>query len=95
MSAENEFGSDFITITDEDGQDYELEHLDTFEMDGEIYMAFLPADMDEDDPDYGFVILKTQQEDGEEFLVTPADDEEAQRAYEFFVTRILDDEDEE
>ena len=26
-----EFGPDFITVTDEDGNDFELEHLDTLE----------------------------------------------------------------
>ena len=27
-----EFGPDFITVTDEDGNDFELEHLDTLEL---------------------------------------------------------------
>ena len=40
-----EYGSDFISVTDDDGNSFELEHLDTLELDGETYMAFLPADM--------------------------------------------------
>ena len=38
-----EFGPDFITITDESGAEFELEHLDTLEYNGQIYMAFFPV----------------------------------------------------
>ena len=44
------FGSDYLTIEDEDGNEFELEVLDEFELDGQSYLAALPADMDEDDP---------------------------------------------
>ena len=62
-----EFGPDFITVTDEDGNEFELEHLDTLEYNGQTYMAFFPAvegkedgsveDVDLDE-EYGLVILK-------------------------------------
>ena len=42
-----EFGPDFITVTDEDGNEFELEHLDTLEYNGQTYMAFFPAVEDE------------------------------------------------
>mgnify|MGYP000231915166 CR=1 FL=1 len=45
----DDYGSDFITVTDEDGNDFELEHLGTLEYKGSTYMAFVPADMDEED----------------------------------------------
>ena len=32
-----QFGPDFITVTDEDGKEYELEHLDTLEYNGQTY----------------------------------------------------------
>ena len=35
-----EFGPDFISVTDEDGNEFELEHVDTIEYNGQIYMAF-------------------------------------------------------
>ena len=38
-----EFGPDFITVTDEDGNDIELEMLDALEHKGQTYMAFFPA----------------------------------------------------
>ena len=39
----DEYGSDFITITDEDGTEYELEVLTTVEYNGESYLAVIPA----------------------------------------------------
>ena len=50
MSKENEFGPDLITIIDDDGQEFELEILDEMDYNGEHYIAFLPANMDEEDP---------------------------------------------
>ena len=38
-----EFGPNFITVTDEDGNDIELELLDVLEHKGQTYMAFFPA----------------------------------------------------
>jgi len=91
-----EFGGDLISISDEEGNSYELEHLDTIELDGVFYLAFLPADLEEDDERYGIVILKTEQdENGEEYLVNPSDDE-TEAAYEKFMERLFaDDENEE
>ena len=90
-----EYGGDFISISDEDGNTYELEHLDTIEMEGKFFLAFLPADLDEDDDRYGIVILKSEQgEDGEEFFENPTD-EETEKAYNIFMERLFEDEDEE
>ena len=33
------FGPDFITVTDEDGNEMELEYLDTLEYKGQTYLA--------------------------------------------------------
>lgn len=87
----DDFGSDFITISDEEGHEYTLEHLDTMEFDGEFYLAFLPADMDERDEHYGMLILKKEVDKGEEFLVVP-DDEELETVYEKFMERLYADE---
>ena len=56
------FGPDFITITDEDGNDIDLEFMDALEHDGVTYMAFFPAVeegqvQEEDSEDYGLIIL--------------------------------------
>ena len=84
------FGNDFITVQDDDGNELELEHLDSIEHDGEYYMAFLPADMDEDDEDYGIVILKVVVVDNEETLTTVDDESELSAVYLRFLERLSD-----
>jgi len=88
----NDFGNDFITVSDEDGNDFVLEHLDTIEIDDTFYMAFLPADMDEDDDDFGLVILKVTEEDGEEILTTIDDDDLLEDICDRFIERLTDGE---
>jgi len=86
-----EYGSDFITVKDDEGNEFELEHLDTIEYEGQEYMVFLPADMDEDDEDYGLIILKVIEEDGEEILATVDNEEEQQKVYEYYMTVLFDE----
>ena len=54
-----EFGPNFITLTDEDGNDIELEYVDALELDGQTYMAFFPVVEDDADEEaaeeYGLV----------------------------------------
>ena len=88
----SEFGSDFVTISDEEGNDYVLEHLDSIEVDDTFYIAFLPTDMDEDDDDYGLIILKVVEENGEEILTSVDDDEVLEDIYARFMERLLDEE---
>ncbi len=86
-----EYGSDYISITDEDGNVFELEHLDTIEYEDTMYMAFLPADMDEDNEDYGMVILKVEESDGEELLATVDDKQEMDAVYNIFMRQLFSD----
>ena len=100
------FGPDFITVTDEDGNDFELELVDTLEHQGVTYYAMFPAveedeatgqpkDVDADDEEYGLVIMKAIEENGEELLSTLDSDEELDEVYELFMERFFQDEDEE
>ena len=94
-----EFGPNFITVTDEDGNDIELELLDVLEHKGQTYMAFFPAvpeeEADEESEDYGMVILKSIKEDGEELLSTLDSEEELTEVYDLFMELLFQDEDEE
>ena len=72
----NEYGSDYITITDEDGTDYEMEVLDTIEHNGTTYMAVCDATLSEDVEEVEYSLLKVIVENGEEFLVTIDDEDE-------------------
>ncbi len=91
----DEYGSDFITVTDEDGKEFELEHLGTLERQGNTYMAFVPADMDEDDEDFGIIILRAIEENGESLLADVDDEDELNAVYEQFMEELFDEEDEE
>ena len=91
-----EFGSDFITIIDDDGVEFELEVLDSMDYNGQTFVAFLPADMDEDDPDYGIIILRSVlDENGDELFESIDDEDELQDVYEKFSILLFDDEEEE
>ena len=91
-----DFGPNFISLTDEDGQELELEYVDALELDGQTYMAFFPAVEEgkepDDDEDYGLIILKSVTENGEEMLSTLDSDEELTRVYEAFMEQMMDDE---
>lgn len=95
------YGANFITVTDEDGNEFELEHLDTIEWNGGTYLAFFPAvpedqaDEDEDEEEMGLILMKVVEEDGEELLSTLDSDEESQAVYEEFMKQLFADEDEE
>lgn len=92
-----EFGPNFITLTDEDGNEIELEYVDAIEVDGQTYMAFFPTVDDEADEtaaeEFGLVILKSITENGEELLSTLDSDEELNRVYDLFMEQLMDDED--
>ena len=94
----DEFGPNFITLTDEDGNGMELEYVDAWEQNGTTYMAFCPtADSEEaaeDAQDFGLVILKSVMENGEELLTTPDTDEELNEVFDLFTQQLLEDEDE-
>ena len=88
----DEFGPSFITLTDEDGNDIELEYVDALEHEGQTYMAFFPAvedEADEESEDYGLVILKSVTENG-----TLDDEAELEKIYELFMEQLLADEEE-
>lgn len=84
----DDYGDDFITLTDEEGNSFELEHLDTLESDGNTYMAFIPSDTPEDSESAELIILKVSSENGEDILVTVDDEPELDRVYGLFMERI-------
>lgn len=89
-----EYGNDIITVTDDEGNEFVLEHLGTLDYKGETYMAFLPTDIPEDDPDFGIIILKVVVENGEEILGSVDDRDELKEVYEEFSKVLFYDEDE-
>ena len=93
----DEFGPNFVTLTDDEGNDIELEYVDALEHNGTTYMAFFPAvedEADEESEDYGLVILKSVMENSEELLSTLDDEAELEKIYELFMEQLLADEEE-
>ncbi len=90
----SEYGSDYITLTDEEGNEVELEHLDTLEYEGETYMAFGLED-EENEDEISVVIMQVVKEGDEELLEEVEDEELQETIYGLFMERIETDEEDE
>lgn len=89
------YGSDFITISDEDGTEYELEVLTSVEYLGSTYLAVIPADGEEHDlASLEVSILKSVEEDGESILCAIEDEAELQAVYDLIMDQLYADEEE-
>ena len=75
---EQQYGDDFISITDEDGKEYELEVLAELEHNGSRYLALVPAGSGNDD---------------EEFLEAIEDDAELEEVYSALMDLIYEEDD--
>ncbi len=82
-----EYGNDYVVLTDENGVEVELEHLDTVEYNDNIYMAFIPAEMKLEES-YELIIMKVEKEDGEDILVTLDDEDELDEMFQIFSERL-------
>ena len=97
-----EYGPTIITLIGEDGSEIDLEHVDTIEYNGRIYMAFFPLIEAEDgkEPDeaeedeYGLILLRVDEVNGEELLSVIEDEEEENAVYDAFMEELLDEDDE-
>ncbi len=89
-----DYGSDFITIVDEDGTEFELEVLTTTEYNGETYLAVTLAGSDEDS-ELEVNILKSVEEDGEPILCAIEDDAELEAVYAVIMEQLYADDEEE
>ena len=88
----DQYGSDFMTIVDEDGTEFELEVLSRLEYDGCTYLAVIPAGS-EDTEDLEVSILKSVEEDGEPILCAIEDEEELQAVYDLIMDELYAEED--
>lgn len=88
------YGSDFMTIVDEDGTEFELEVLSTLEYNGATYLAVIPAGNEEED--FQVSILKSvEEEDGDSILCAIEDEQELQAVYDLIMDSLYEEEDEE
>lgn len=89
----NEYGNDIISLTDEEGNEYDFEILDRLETDNGDYVALLPVYDDpqkEIDESGDLVIMKIGEEDGEEYFENIDDDDEYDTVADAFIARLQD-----
>ena len=87
------YGSDFMTIVDEDGTEFELEVLTTLEYNGFSYLAVIPAD--DTHPDLNQLevsILKSVEEDSESILCAVEDETELETVYNLIMDTLYSEE---
>ena len=91
----DQYGSDFITIVDEDGTEYELEVLTSLDYNGFTYLAVIPADGEHAElSDLEVSILKSVDEDGEPILCAIEDDEELETVYNLIMDSLYAEDEE-
>ena len=82
-----EYGANIVSLTDEEGVEHEVEHLDTLELNDKLYLAFVEAGIPEDseEPVELIILRADKDENGEEILSSIDDEEELQAVYEAFL----------
>lgn len=90
---DKDYNPDLITLTDDDGKEYNFEVLDAIETDTARYLALLPTydnpqKMLEDSGE--LVIVKVEEENGEEYFCEIEDDDEYETVADAFVDRLED-----
>lgn len=88
---EQDYGANIISITDEDGVEYELEVLSSVTYRGAEYLALTPADAADDAEELEVSILKSVTEDGEPILVAVEDENELNTVYDLLMQSMFDD----
>ena len=91
----DKFGSDYITIVDEDGQEFELEVLMSMEWNGSTYQAVIPAVDADEEVDLEVSILKNVEEDGELILCAIEDEQELETVYNLMMDALYEEEEDE
>ena len=89
------YGSDYITIVDEDGEEFELEVLMSLEYNGSVYQAVIPAVDAGEEVDLEVSILKNVEEDGEVILCAIEDEQELETGYNLMMDALYEEEEDE
>jgi uncharacterized protein YrzB (UPF0473 family) len=89
----SEYGDNFISISDEDGNDFELQVLDEVDMNDVHYLALTEAANPDEEENLEVIILKVIQDEatGEDLLSTVDNDAELEAIYQIFEDRMFAD----
>ena len=82
-----EYGNDFVTLIDEDGNELEFEHIDTVEYEGVTYLAFIPAELSVEEDAEVVIMQVVTDENGEELLEGVEDDDIADAVFNIVMER--------
>ena len=92
---DQDFGRDVISITNEEGEEFELEVLSFVTYKGAEYLALTPADASEDDEELEISILRsTEDENGEPVLEVVEDEAELEAVYDLLLDQMYEDDEE-
>ena len=87
----DQYGSDFISVMDDEGKEYEFEVLSTLEYNGNEYLAAIPVG-EELNPEV--IVFKSIEEDGDPILCIIEDEEEQEAVSALLVESLFEDSEE-
>ena len=87
----DQYGSDFLTIVDDDGNEYELEVLSTLEYNGCTYLAVVPAAESAETLELEVSILKSTEENGEPILSVIEDETELEAVHDLLMDSLYEE----
>ena len=90
----DQYGSDFLSIVDDDGNEYELEVLSTLEYNGNTYLAVIPAAQSADQLELEVSVLKSTEENGEAILSVIEDEAEMEAVYDLIMDSLYEEDEE-
>ena len=82
-----------INLSDDEGNDFNLEVVGEVEYNDDSFVVFLPADMDENDPDYGYVILRSVDQGDRLDFESVDSDELLEKVYAIFLESLEEEDD--
>ena len=88
------FGSDFMTIVDEDGTEYELEVLTSVEYGGATYLAVIPAGNEDENLPEVSILRSEEDDDGEPLLCAIEDDAELAAVNDLIMAQLYPEDEE-
>lgn len=82
--------SNIVTLYDEEGKQVKFEHLDSFELNSNVYVVLLEILDDGEENDEVVILRLERSEKGEDNLIVIEDDDELQDAFKEFTMRLED-----
>ena len=89
----DEYGSDFITIVDEDGTEFELEVLSSIEYNGELYLAVTLAGNEDENLEVS-ILKSVEEDDGDPILCAVEDEIELETVYNLIMDQLYEEDEE-